>query len=77
MSRLTVFENGRYYVKDVDEAVKKLASYENLREKIEQEQAEIAEKMEALRNQGKQKTVQYRELFGRKLQNSLLLERLP
>lgn len=77
MSRLTVFENGRYYVKDVDEAVKKLASYENLREQIEQEQAEIAEKMEALRNQGKQKTVQYRELFGRKLQNSLLLERLP
>lgn len=77
MSRLTVFENGRYYVKDVDEAVKKLASYENLRERIEQEQAEIAEKMEALRNQGKQKTVQYRELFGRKLQNSLLLERLP
>ncbi len=57
MSRLTVFENGRYYVKDVDEAVKKLASYENLREQIEQEQAEIAEKMEALRNQGKQKTV--------------------
>ena len=57
------------------EAAQRLAAFESAYERLTVRQGEIAARMDALRNQGKQKTAQFRELFAEKLtiQNSLAL----
>ena len=50
-------------------AAARLAAFENAYERLMARQGEIGAKMEALKAQGKQKTAQFRELFGEKLMN--------
>lgn len=57
-------------------AVEKLAAYEDICAEILAEQLKLAEKMDLLRGQGKEKSVQFRELFAKKLTNSAFLARL-
>ena len=57
-------------------ALERLARCEDLLSSLEREQAELSEKLEALKVQGRQKTVQFRELMARKLVNQQLRLRL-
>ena len=76
MERMTIqVADGRYTLPDTEEAeaVQRLARYENLHESVLKEQAECAAKLEALRGDGKEKTVKFRELLARKLTGSQVL----
>ena len=53
--------------------VQRLAAFENAYERLTARQAEIPVKMEELKARGKQKSVQFRELFGEKLVNQNIL----
>ena len=57
------------------EAIQRLAGFENAYERLTLRLEEIRDRLEGLKGQGKQKTAQFRELFGEKLlhQNMLLL----
>jgi hypothetical protein len=57
-------------------AAERLAALEDLWQDLEQQQEEIAVKLEALRGQGKTKTHQFNELLGKKLTNSYFLTQL-
>ena len=62
----------------LEAALERLARFEDMALGLEQERADIAQKLAALREQGKEKTVQFRELLAQKLNNQnmqLLLER--
>ena len=52
-----------------EEAAIRLAAFEDAYERLTARQQEIMTRMEALKAQGKQKTTQFRELFGEKLMN--------
>ena len=54
-------------------AVERLAQFEDAYEHLRAEQTEIAHKLEDLRAQGKERTVQFKELLGRKLINAQIL----
>lgn len=81
MERYTQREaDGRVSVppEQLDQALERLARCEDLLQGLEREQGDIAARLAALREQGKDKTVQFRELLAQKLTNSnlrLLLER--
>jgi len=69
----TVVREGR-----LEEALERLAVFEDMVEELEQDQVYITGQLEDLRSRGKEKTVQFRELLARKLVNGnmkLLLER--
>ena len=71
------FYSGRTLpVTDRVQALERLARCEDLLSSLEREQAELSEKLEALKVQGRQKTVQFRELMARKLVNQQLRLRL-
>ena len=81
MERYTKREaDGRVSVpqEQLDQALERLARFEDMALGLEAEQGDIAARLAALREQGKDKTVQFRELLAQKLTNSnlrLLLER--
>lgn len=50
--------------------------WEDMTERLEQEQADIAAQLERLRGAGKEKSVRFRELFARKLTVSTMLDTL-
>ena len=81
MERYTKREaDGRVSVspEQLDQAMERLARCEDLLQGLEREQEDIAARLAALLEQGKDKTVQFRELLAQKLTNSnlrLLLER--
>lgn len=54
-------------------AAVRLAAFEDACERLTARQGEIAARMETLKAQGKQKTAQFRELFGEKLTNQNIL----
>lgn len=56
-------------------AAERLALFEDFYEKLQKDQVEMAQKLEALRAEGKKNTVKFRELFGQKLMvsNTLVL----
>ena len=58
----------------VGDAVERLAAYENLHEHMEKRVREIPEELAALRAQGKEKTVTFRELAAQKLTFQAWLE---
>ncbi len=69
----TVVREGR-----LEEALERLAVFEDMFEGLERDQVYITRQLEELRSRGKEKTVQFRELLARKLVNGnmkLLLER--
>ena len=81
MERYTKREaDGRVSVppEQLDQALERLARFEDMALGLEAEQGDIAARLAALREQGRDKTVQFRELLAQKLTNSnlrLLLER--
>ena len=80
MERYTVQEAGAWVLAEgessLPRALERLARCEDLLSSLEREQAELSEKLEALKVQGRQKTVQFRELMARKLVNQQLRLRL-
>ena len=62
----------------MEEALARLAAFEDMAEDLQREQVTIAQTLEDLRSWGKDRTVQFKELLARKLVNNnmkLLLER--
>ena len=80
MERYTVQKAGAWVLAEgepsLPRAPERLARCEDLLSSLEREQAELSEKLEALKVQGRQKTVQFRELMARKLVNQQLRLRL-
>lgn len=54
----------------VGEAIDRLAKFETFYEEIEKNQIELSEQLEILRSEGKDKTVEFKELFTKKLVNN-------
>ena len=80
MERYTVRAGGAVSVppEQMEAALERLARFEDMALGLEAEQGDIAARLAALREQGRDKTVQFRELLAQKLTNSnlrLLLER--
>ena len=80
MERYTVCAGGAVSVppEQLEAALERLARFEDMALGLEAEQGDIAARLAALREQGKDKTVQFRELLAQKLSNAnmlLLLER--
>lgn len=72
MERITKKDpSGRWIIppEQQETAAARLAAFEDAYERLTARQGEISAKMEALKAQGKQKTAQFRELFGEKLMN--------
>ena len=71
MERHTVRAGGAVSVPpdQLEAALERLARFEDMALGLEQEQGDIAARLAALRAQGKDKTVQFRELMARKLVN--------
>ena len=61
---------------DLSRALDRLGRCEDLLSDLEREQTELAQRLEELRLQGKNKTVQFKELMARKLVNQQLRLRL-
>ena len=62
----------------MEEALARLAAFEDMAQGLERDQENIARTLEELRSRGKDRTVQFKELLARKLVNNnmkLLLER--
>ena len=57
-------------------AIERLAQYEDLCEELLAKQSKIAQQMEELRMQGREKSVKFRELFAQKLTNASFLSLL-
>lgn len=80
MERYTKREQERVTVDPdrLEEALERLAAFEDLACGLEEEQKNIALRLEQLRGERKEKTVQFRELLAQKLVNNnvqMLLER--
>ena len=80
MERYTTREGNEVRVRpeQLEQALARLAQFEDMAQGLDREQAEIAQRLEQLRGQGREKTVQFRELLAQKLTNQnmkLLLER--
>lgn len=61
---------------ELSQALDRLGRCEDLLSDLEREQTELSQKLEELRFQGKNKTVQFKELMARKLVNQQLRLRL-
>ncbi|WP_367924547.1 hypothetical protein [uncultured Ruthenibacterium sp.] len=59
-----------------NDAVQKLGRLEDLCEELPKQQQQIHQRMDELRNQGKEKSCQFRELMVQKLNNSMLIATL-
>jgi len=84
MARLTRLLNDEFYIVDDDkvncddhgcsgEAISRLARFEDVYDDLVAGQNKISEEMEKLRNEGKTKTVKFRELMAKKMINSNIL----
>ena len=72
MERITKKNSAGSWVipaEEMESAAARLAAFEDAYERLMARQQEIVTRMEALKAQGKQKTAQFRELFGEKLMN--------
>lgn len=78
MERITKKTESGYYVppEQQAQALARLGRWEDMTERLEQEQADIAAQLERLRGAGKEKSVRFRELFARKLTVSTMLDTL-
>ena len=81
MARLTRLLNNEFYIVDDDkvscddngysgEAISRLARFENFYDDLLASQNKISKELEKLRNEGKTKSVRFRELMGKKMINS-------
>ena len=78
MERYTLREGGRALcpTERLEAALERLAAFEDLACGLEEEQQSISRRLEELRGQRKEKTVQFRELLAQKLVNSSLIQLL-
>lgn len=58
------------------EAIHRLAQFENYFEALRAQQADLAQKLERLRSEGKKSSVQFREMLGNKVMGSQALAML-
>ena len=80
MERYTRTVDGKVTVapEEMAAALERLSAFEDMACGVEPEREEISARLEELRNRGREKTVQFRELLAQKLVNNnmkLLLER--
>ena len=54
-------------------AARRLAAFEEMAQRLLDQQEELSSRLEGLRREGKTKTVQFRELMGKKLMNTQML----
>ena len=84
MERLTRMINNDLYIVDDDkvnyddngysgEAISRLARFENVYDDLVASQNKISEELEKLRNEGKTKSVRFRELMVKKMTNSNII----
>jgi hypothetical protein len=76
MKRLTVKQDDQWKLNEgveLKDAIERLAKFEEFHTKMLASQGEIVEELAKLRAEGKEKTVQYRELFTKKLLTSNVL----
>ncbi len=75
MERFTVRSDAGWTVppERLDQALERLARFEDMVQGLEGEQTELSETMARLREEKRERTVQFRELLARKLTNSQLL----
>ena len=73
MERLTRKTQQGYEVQDTAAAVLRLAQFENFYDGLTDEQRTLAEKLAALKAQGKKNSVQFRQLLSRKMELSSML----
>ncbi len=76
MERLTNREGNTGSIMEkelVEQALTKLSKFEDLYEDLEEKQQKISEELEILRNEGKTKSVKFKELMGKKLMNTHVL----
>lgn len=86
MNRLTRISDRIFYVDDSTvqhdingysgEAVTKLAKFENFLEDLISSQTQIPKEMEKLRNEGKTKSVRFRELMVKKMTDANIIDLL-
>ena len=69
-------ENGTYEIIDMEKAIENLVRFEELYEYIMNRETSIPEELAKLRNEGKEKTVRFRELMGQKLLNTSFISLL-
>ena len=70
MKRLTAIKDDRWQLNEgveFNDAIERLAKFEEFQEKMIESQSAIVEELAKLRAEGKEKTNQYRELFTKKL----------
>lgn len=70
MKRLTAIKDDRWQLNEgveFNDAIERLAKFEEFQEKMIESQSAIVEELAKLRDEGKEKTNQYRELFTKKL----------
>jgi hypothetical protein len=84
MERLTRMLNNEFYIVDDDkvncddngcsgEAITRLARFESIYDDLVVGQSKISEELEKLRNEGKTKSVRFRELMVKKMTNSNII----
>ena len=83
MERLSRPVSGGYFIEEhviqrsgegyTGEAVERLARFENMLERLLKERDETAAELERLRNEGKEKSVTFKQLLAKKLMNSNML----
>ncbi len=76
MERLTKKSEQNKYLIDnskIEQVVERLALFENIYEDIVASQSEIHKELEKLRNEGKTKTVKFKELMVKKLTNNNMI----
>ena len=74
--RFTKSNNADKYIVDddkIDEAIQKLALFENMCDEFKKDMKNLPERLEKLRVQKKEKTVAYKELVAQKLINTNIL----
>jgi len=75
MERLTEKKDGNYFISDenIEKSIQKLGLFEDAYEGLINSQIQIPKDLEALRTQGKEKTVRYKETMAQKLINNQIL----
>jgi hypothetical protein len=83
MTRLTQAKDNYYFVEETKvhrveagysgEAVNKLAKFENMYDDLIVKQNKISREMEKLRQEGKERTVKFKQLLANKLTNNNIL----
>lgn len=76
MERLTKLNENRIEVNDIDEALKKLKSFEDFYFDLVNEQELITEQMKKMQENFQTKQYRYRELSSQKVTNQLVLSML-